>query len=240
MSFGKGGGTTTTIPALSPEQRQMIAAQTGFFTNTIQPSYNQAVQGATNMYNASAGGVNNAAQNQAAMASQAQNVLGTTGESALRTGITGLQNLYTPEYEQRQLAAALQPAQAQYAQNLANQSAQFGGAGELGSARDYLAKAQTAGAAQAAQMAAAAQVENQIAQQRAAAGQALIGAGQGNIQNAMAAAGQQVQAAKTPQELYNQYASILFGTPSQSYSPNFAGTQGQTVNQTAYNAGIKI
>jgi hypothetical protein len=33
-----------------------------------------------------------------------------------------------------------------------------------------------------------------------------------------------------PQALYNQYASVLFGTPSSSYSPNFQGTQ--TVNTT--------
>lgn len=44
----------------------------------------------------------------------------------------------------------------------------------------------------------------------------------------------------TPQQLYNQYASVIFGTPSASYNPNFAGTQGMTTTQNAMNMGIKI
>jgi hypothetical protein len=238
MSFGKSGGSSTTIPTLSPEQNAMIKAQTGFFTNTVQPSYENAVKGATNVYNNSVGGVTNAAQNLAGTAAQAQNVLGSTGESALRTGISGLEGLYTPEYEQRQLQAALQPAQAQYQQNIAQQGAQFGGAGQLGSARNAIASQQTAGAAQAAQMNAAADVENKIAAQRMAAGQALIGAGQGGIGQALGAAGQQVTAATTPQQLYNQYASILFGTPSQSWNPNFSGTIGSQQSGSGYNANL--
>jgi hypothetical protein len=244
MSFGKssGGGTTTTIPSLSPEQNAMIAAQTGLYTGTIGPAYQTAVNGATSMYNNTAGGVNAAAQNLAGTAAQAQQTLGSTGESALRTGISGLQNLYSPEYEQNQLQAALMPGQAQYAQNMANQKAQFGGTGELGSAREALAGAQTAGATQAAQFQAAANVQNQIAQQRMAAGQSLIGAGQTGIGGALGAAGQGITAAMAPQQLYNQYASVLFGTPQGAYLPNFAGTQGSTVNsnQNQSNFGIKI
>jgi len=237
MSIGKSGGTSTTIPTLSPEQNAMIAAQTGLFTGTVGPAYQQAVTGATNLYNSTATGVQNAAQNLAGTAAQAQNTLGSTGESALRTGIAGLENLYTPQYEQQQLNAVLQPAQAQYQQNLANQTAQFGGTGNLGSARQALAQTQLAGANQASQQQAAAQVENQIAQQRMAAGQSLIGAGQGGIGQALGAAGQQVTAAMTPQQLYNQYAGVLFGTPSQSYNPNFAGTQATTTSGSNY--GIK-
>jgi len=238
MSAGKSSGSSTTIPTLSPEQNAMIKAQTGFFTNTIQPSYENAVKGATDVYNNSVGGVTNAAQNLAGTAAQAQNVLGSTGESALRTGISGLENLYSPDYEARQLQAALQPAQAQYAQNIAGQGAQFGGAGQLGSARQALAAQQTAGQTQAAQMNAAATVENQIAQQRAAAGQALIGAGQGGIGQALGAAGQQVTAAMTPQQLYNQYSSILFGTPAGSYTPT--APYGSSTSQSGSNAGINL
>jgi len=237
MSAGKSGSSQTTIPSLSPEQNAMIAAQTGFFTNTVEPSYQQAVQGATNLYNQTAPGVTNAAQNLAGTAAQAQQTLGSTGESALNTGISGLENLYSPQYEQQQLQAALQPAEAQYAQNIAGQNAQFGGAGQLGSARQNLAAGQLANATQASQMNAAATVENQIAQQRAAAANQLIGAGQTGLTGALNAAGQQVTAAMTPQQLYNQYASVLFGTPSQSYNPNFAGTQGQTITKTGGSIG---
>ena len=240
MSFGKGGQTTYQTQQITPEQQAQIKAATDFFTGTVKPALQQALGGATSLYEQSAPGVTNAAQNLAQQASQAQQTLGGTGESALRTGITGLENLFGPQYEQQQLQAALQPAQAQYMQNLANQAAQFGSAGQLGSARSALAQAQTAGQALAAQQQAAAQVEQNIAAQRLAAGQALTGAGQQNIGQALGAAGQQVTAAMTPQQLFNQYASVLFGTPAQSYIGQFGGTQGSTQNVSRTNFGISI
>ena len=128
--------------------------------------------------------------------------------------------------EQQQIAAALAPGEAQYAQNIANQQAQFGGAGELGSARSALAQAQTAGQTQAAQEQTAAQVAQNIAAQQLSAGQALTGAGQTNLGNELTAANAGITAAMTPQQLYNQYAQVIFGTPTASYTPNFQGTQG--------------
>jgi len=244
MSFGKSGGsnTTTSIPSLSPQQNAMIAAQTGLFTSQIAPAYATAVGGATNLYNQSAPGVTNAAQNYAGTANQAQNVLGSTGESALTSGINALQNIASPAYQQAEMQAALQPGEAQYAQNIANQQAQFGGAGELGSSRYALAEQQTAGAAQAAQQQAAAQVLNNIAQQQASAGSQLAGYGQAGLQGAQAAGANQLTASMAPQQLYNQYASVLFGTPSASYSPNFSGTQSvtQTGQNAANNLGIQL
>ena len=58
MSIGKSNGTTTTIPTLSAAQNAEINAQTGFFTGTVAPTYQQAVTGATNLYNTESGGVN--------------------------------------------------------------------------------------------------------------------------------------------------------------------------------------
>jgi hypothetical protein len=240
MSFGKSGGTNTVVPTLSPEQNAMIAAQTGLFTGTVGPSYQAAVKGATDIYNLGAPGVTSAAQNLAGTAMQAQNVLGETGEAALRTGIGGLQNLFTPEYEQQQMMAAMMPAQAQYQQNLTNQTMGFGGAGQIGSARQAFAQTQLAGATQQAQMQAAAEVQKNIAAQRAAAAQSLIGAGQGGVGQAVSAAGQGITAAMTPQQLYNQYASVLFGTPAASYVPNFSGTQGRTETGTKTSFGISL
>ena len=242
MSFGKnsGGGTTYTTPELTPEQRQQIAAQTEFFTGTIAPTYKQAVGGATDLYNLGAPGVTRAAQNLAGTAGQVQQTVGETGESALRTGITGLQNLFGRDYEQQQLQAALLPAQQQYMQNLANQQAQFGGAGQLGSSRSALAQTALAGQTQAQQQAAAAGILRDIAAQRAGVGTTLAQLGQGGLGQALGAAGQGVTAAMTPQQLYNQYASVIFGTPAASYNPDFRGTQGSTVNtnQTSYSMGI--
>ena len=237
MSFGKSGGTTVQTPQLTDEQRAQIAAQTGFFTGTIAPAYQGAVGGATDIYNRTAPGVTNAAQNLAQTAGQAQETLGGTGESALRTGISGLENLFSNDYEQQQLQAALAPAQAQYQQNLSGLQAGFGGAGQIGSARQALAQTQLAGQTQASQQAAAAGVLRDIAAQRAGVGTTLAQLGQGGIGQALGAAGQGVTAAMTPQQLYNQYASVIFGTPAASYNPDFRGTQGSTINKTGYEAG---
>jgi len=235
MSFGKSSSTTT--PTLTEEQKAQIKSQTDFFTGTIAPTYQEAVKGATDIYNLNAGGVLNAAQNLGGVANQAQQTLGETGESALRTGVSGLESLFSPDYEANQIKAALAPAQAQYQQNLAGQQAQFGGAGNLGSARQALAGQQLAGATQAQQAQTAAQVQRDIAAQRAGAASQLTSIGQGGIGQALGAAGQQVSAAMTPQQLYNQYASVIFGTPAASYSPDFRGTQGGTKTESTFGFG---
>jgi len=223
--------TQTSNAVLTPEQRAQIAAQTEFFTKTIAPTYKGVVLGATDIYNKAAGGVANAAQNQAEQAYQAQSALGSTGESALRTGIAGLQGLFDPNYERNQVMAALGPAQAQYQQNLELQQRGFGGSGNLGSARQALADRQLAGATQSAQMQTAANIQQQIAGQRAAVANQLAQLGQGGIGQALGAAGNAVTASMVPQDLYNKYASVIFGTPAASYNPDFRGTQGGTVNK---------
>jgi len=236
MSFGKSSSTST--PTLTQEQKDAIKAQTDFLTGTIVPTYTEAVGGAKDVYQQNAGGYLNAAQNLAGTSRQAQDVLGSTGESALRTGITGLQSLFDPDYEMNQIRAALSPAQQQYSQNLAGQQMQFGGAGNLGSARQAIAGQQLAGSTMAAQQAAAANVQNQIASQRANAALSLANLGQGGLGQAQQAAGTVLGAAEAPSNLYNKYASVIFGTPSAAYTPNFAGTQGGTTTTTG--GGIKF
>jgi hypothetical protein len=237
MSFGKGGSTTYTTPQLTDEQRQQIQAQNQFFTQTIAPTYQGAVRGATELYNLAAPGVTRAAQNVAGTASQLQQSLGETGESSLRTGVAGLQSLFSPDYERQQLQAALAPAQLQYEQNLANQMAQFGGAGQLGSARSALAQTALAGQTQASQQAAAANILKDIAAQRAGVGTTLAQLGQGGLGQALGAAQAGVGASMAPQDLYNKYASVIFGTPSQSYA---LGPYGQSQQSNQMNFGIRI
>ena len=236
---GKSGGSQTVIPTLSPEQNAMIKAQTQFFTNTMGPQYQQYANMLSNLYNQSAGGVNTAAQNLAGTAGQAQQALGSTGESALRTGVSGLENLFGKDYENQQVQAALMPAQAQYMQNLANQQAGFGGAGQLGSARQALAGQQLAGANQAAQMQAAANVQQQIAAQRAGVGAQLAGLGQSGLAQALGAAGQGVNASMIPMNFANTYGGALGLVNSNTYNPNFSGTIGSTTNGSGWNVGIQ-
>ena len=238
MSFGKSGGSSVTTQELTPEQRAQIAAQTEFFTGTIAPAYRQAVGGATDVYNTGVGGVTNAAQNLAGTAAQAQNVLGSTGESALRTGISGLESVFNPNYAQQQLASVMTPAQREYEQNLAGQTAQFGGAGQLGSARQALAGQNLAQLNRERQQQAAAQVMSGVAQQQIGAGSTLAQLGQAGLGQALGAAGQGVTAAMTPQQLYNQYASVIFGTPAASYNPDFRGTIGSTTTASGNQIGI--
>ena len=228
MSLGKGGSTTYTTPELTPEQRAQINAQNQFFTGTIAPTYQGAVKGATDIYNQAAPGVTNAAQNLAGTAGQVQNTAGSVGESALRTGVAGLESLFSPDYEKQQLDAAMAPAQMQYQQNLANQKAQFGGTGNLGSAREALAGTQLAGQTQATQAATAANILRDINTQRASVGSNLAQIGSGGLSQALGAAGTGVSAAMTPQQLYNQYASVIFGTPTASYGLGPTGTNSQT------------
>ena len=236
MSFGKSSSYTT--PQLTQEQKDQIAAQTDFFTKTIKPTYEEAVKGATGTYEEAAPGTLQAAQQLATTAEQAGKTFGETGESALRTGVTGMQSLFNPNYEAEQIAAALAPSQAQYMQNVANERAVFGGTGNLGSARQALAERQLAGSTMATQAATAAQVKKDIAAQRASTAANLAQLGQGGLGQAITAAGTKVTAAMTPQDLYNKYAGVIFGTPSASYNPNFAGTQGSAVTGTKM--GISI
>ena len=146
--------------------------------------------------------------------------------------------MFGNNYEQQQINAALAPAQAQYQQNLANQYAQFGGAGQLGSARQALADRALAGTTQAQQATTAAQVANQVAGQRLQAAQNLASLGQSGLGQALGAAGQGVTAAMTPQDFYNKYAGIIFGTPTSSYTPDYRGTQGSTQTTNTSKWGI--
>jgi len=237
MSAGKGGSTNVTTPQLTDEQRAQMKAQNEFFTGTIAPTYQGAVKGATELYNQAAPGVTNAAQNLAGTASQVGQTAGSVGESALRTGVSGLESLFSPDYAQEQLNAAMAPAQAQYQQNLANQQAQFGGTGNLGSARQALAGQQLAGQTQSAQAATAANILRDISAQRAGVGAQLAQIGQGGLSQALGAAGTGLTAAGAPQDLYNKYASVIFGTPQSSYGMGPTGSSSVTSNQ---NIGFKI
>ena len=234
-SSGKSSGSSVTTQALTPEQRQAIQLSNEFQSGTVIPAYKGVIGGAKDMYNLSAGGVTNAGQNLASAGSQVQKVAGETGESALRTGITGLESLYSPDYVQNQLSAALVPAQQQYMQNLANQQAQFGGAGQLGSTRSAMAQAALAGQTQAQQQQAAAQVLNQIQSGRLSAGQSLAGIGQAGLGQALTGAQAQTQASFLPYELYSKYAQVPFGVPQSSYA--LGPSSGQSTNTTGYNVG---
>ena len=119
-------------------------------------------------------------------------------------------------------------------QNVANQEANFGGAGELGSARQALAGRQLAGSTMATEAATAAQVMKDIQAQRAATGANLANIGSTNIGGAITAAGIPLTAAQTGMDYYNKILAGLYGTPTATSNPNFAGTQGTTKSGSSF------
>jgi hypothetical protein len=233
-----GGGSTTVTQNVSPAQEAQMNATTGFLTNTIIPTYQGIANSVNQEYNQSAGGVQNAAQNLASTASQAQQTLGSTGESQLNQGTAGLESLFSPNYEANQVAAALQPAQAQYLQNQAGLQSQFGAAGEIGSSRNALAAQQLAATNAASQANTAAQVEANIESQRANAGTALAQLGQAGLSGAQSAAGNVVNASQAPMNYLGSTSGILYGTPASSYTGNYSGTQGSTTNSVSGKLGV--
>lgn len=237
MSWGQSSSSGTTTQTLTPAQTAALNAQSQLQTGTIYPAEQQAIQGISGAFQNAMPGITAAGQNLSTTAQQAQSALGQTGESALNTGISGLENLFGPQYQQQQIAAALAPAQAQYLQNMAAQGAQFGGAGELGSDRSALAAAQTAGSTQAAQMSAAAGIENQIAQNQLQAGSQLSQLGQGGINQALNAAGTNLTGAQSQLAPYLQIAQTLFGAPGYNVSSLGSGTS-SSGSQTS--AGVKV
>jgi hypothetical protein len=222
---------------LLPGQGNYLNMQNQYASNVAFPQLSNAYGGLTSLYNQSAPGQLNAAQNLAGTANQAQNVLGTTGQSALNTGVTGLESLFSPGYEQQQINAALAPAQYQYQQNLANQGAQFGGAGELGSARQALAGQQLASTNEMNQATLAANIGQTIAGQRQQVGGQLANIGQAGLTQAVGAANTQLGASQAPLSFFNsQFLGPVANTPSWAF-PNYSGTQGVSNNSTSFNWG---
>lgn len=224
---------STQTAELTPEQKAQIAGQTDLFLNTLKPIYENISRGAIDTFNLNQPAIYNSGQNLANIAAQIQRTAGETGESALRTGITGLQSLFSPQYERSQIMSAMAPAQSQYQTNIANLRNQFGGMGQLGSARQALAERQLAGATQAAQAQTAAQIQRDIAAQRLQAATGLAGIGQGNLNQTIGAAGQQVYASQLPMLSTSQLLQTLFGAPAQAYNPDFSNTQGKTNTNTS-------
>jgi hypothetical protein len=102
----------------------------------------------------------------------------------------------------------------------------YGAAGGLGSARHALADTNLRQLGEQRQATAAAEAQAKVQANKAAAAQALLGAGQTGLTSAQQAAAGRVALAQTPQDVLAKYASVIYGTPQSSTTPNFAGTQG--------------
>ena len=170
------------------------------------------------------------------------------GQDLLSTGGANLHRLFSPQYKEEQIQASLQPAREAIREQLGGQNAMYGAAGGLGSSRMALADKNLQQLGQQRLQSAAAQTSAAVEGQRQQAASTLLGAGQGALQQAgglYGNLGQQglastqlanqlaasrVGLAQTPQDVFSKYASVIYGTPQASTTPNFAGTQGSTTS----------
>lgn len=242
-----------------------VAAQTGQLQQNVgSNAYQSGMGGQQNiagyqqnmgmgLTGAGAGGVSNTAAYQSAL-----------GKDLTGAGASSLAKLFSPQYAQEQVNAALQPAMEQTREAMSGQNAGYGAAGGLGSSRAALAQKNLQSLSNQRLGTVAAQTKQGIESNRAAASQALLGAGQsatsqaGNLFQNLLGSGQsatgqagalygniagqgssslnaanQAAAARigyagAPQDVYSKYASVIYGTPQASTTPNFAGTQGGT------------
>jgi len=203
-----------------------------FKKDVTMPAWKDYQKDVNRTYDENLAGMTRAAQGGAGYAGQVGQTLGETGESAARVGVSGLSQFFDPKYGAEQFAAAMSPIQGQYMQNMANQGAQFGGAGQLGSSRQALAGAQAAGANQAAQMQAAAGVMRDLNNQRLQAGQSLGQLGGNYLQGGLGAKQAQLGFAERPMDWQAQRGKMLGMTPRELYTPQYPGQQGTTESKT--------
>jgi hypothetical protein len=312
MGMGKSSGSSQA--QLTPEQKQLLQAQTSALTGTFLPAYQSTIglaNNALNQVNPAAGQAAQTAMNVGQQTGALQQAGGTqayqeglggssqlagyqTGlgqglanqggggvnqlagyQAGLGSNLTGqgasqLSQLFSPQFKQQQINAALQPATEDIREQMNQQGSLFGGAGALGSSRQALASQNLASLGQARLGNIAAQTSAGVEQQRQNAANTLLGAGQtatgqagglysgllgagqtalgagqagyGNLANlgqqglsaAQQSAAARIGYAQTPQDVLSKYASVIYGTPQASTTPNFAGTQGSNTSSKGF------
>ena len=226
MGFGKGGSTSSV--QMTPEQTELLKLQTGALKDTFMPAYTKTIGDASTILRDVQGYQNKAATD---AYTQTGDVAKSSLEGAtamITSGNKTLQELFDPNYEKGQIDAALQAGRESARESQLGQNAMYGGAGGLGSSRMALADKNLSSLNAQRQATAAAGAQAQVQANRSAAAQAVMGQGQNLANLGLTAAGQRVGYSTAPMDLYSKYASIVYGTPQASTTPNFAGTQGTT------------
>ena len=225
--FG-GPKTTKTVDIPASQLADMEASQK-FRTNVAQPYFQKGMGQLDTMYDYNRPGELKAEQNTAGIAGQVQETTGGVGESALRSGVAGLQSLFDPRYEAQQIQMAMQPAQQQYMQNVRQTGLNAMRGGTANSSRQAMLNRMSANAARAQQAGLAAQVSQGIAGQRQTVGNQLAQIGYGGMDRALAAAQAKQAAAYAPTDRFGKYLGLKQQTvPASFYTPPYPGSQGST------------
>lgn len=240
ISFGGGSSKGSQQVQLTPEQRQLLGAQTQFLTGTAMPAFQQTIGKAEEALGQATPAALQAAQGAMGTAGRTGALQELGGTGAYLSGLSGLQNLFSPQYKEQQIQAALQPAQEAVREEMGAQGAMYGGAGGLGSSRQALAARNLASLSEARLGNVAAQTSAGIEGQRQQAANTLLGAGQAGLQGAQQAAASQIGFAQTPQDLVSKYASVVYGIPQGSTTANFQGTQGTTGRSSSKGGGFSF
>jgi hypothetical protein len=235
---GKSSGTQQTTVQMSPEQKALLQTQTDFLKNTALPAYQKTVAGAEDIYNKVSPSVANAAGSAMDVAGRTSAMQEAQGGSAYQTGLSGLKALFDPQYKEQQVQAALQAGRESARESQAGQNAMYGGAGGLGGARMALADKNLASLNAQRQATAAAAASAGVEANRATASQQLANFGQSGLQNALSSAASRVNLAGAPQDIYNKYASVVYGIPQGNTTPVFTGTQGTTQTGSSNSKGF--
>jgi hypothetical protein len=239
MGSGKSSGNQINTVQMTPEQQETIRLQNEALKNTFLPAYQSTVGGAKDVYGQVAPAATAAAQNASNVAGAAGGLQGALGASSLVSGVQGLQSLFNPDYEKNQINAALQAGRESARESQAGQNAMYGGAGGLGSSRQALADVNLSGLNAQRQATAAAGAQAQVQANKAAAAQQLATLGGAGLTAAQQSAASQVGLAGVPQDIYNKYASIVYGVPQSSTNPNYTGTQGGTQTGSSKSSGFQ-
>jgi len=226
MGMGKSSGSQQAV--VTQEQKDALKAQTDALTGTFLPAYQKTIGQAQNVYGNTLGGATSAANAASDVAGRTGAVNELAGTGGVLTGMSGLSSLFDPNYEEGQVQSALQSGRESGRELVNTQNATFGGAGGLGSTRSALANANLGSLIEQRQTAAAADARAKVQANKAAAASQLATLGGQNLNAANTAAASRVGYAMTPQDVLAKYASVIYGTPQASTTPNFAGTQGST------------
>lgn len=237
MGGGKSSGSQTTTVQLTPEQRDILATQSEALKNTFLPAYRQTVSGAGQAYGQAAPAATQAAQTAMNVSGRTGALQEAAGTGSLVSGIQGLQSLFSPEYERGQIQAALQAGRESARETQAGQNAMYGAAGGLGGSRMALADRNLASLNAQRQATAAAEAQAKVQANKALAAQQLATIGQTGLTGAQQSAAARIGYAQTPQDIYSKYASVIYGVPQASTTPNFQGTQGGTTSGSSKGFG---
>jgi hypothetical protein len=236
--MGGGKGSSSSQVQVTPEQKELLKAQTDALTGTFLPAYKKTLGMADTAYGQTNPAAITAANTALDVSGRAGALQEAGGTRSYIQGMQGLEKLFSPEYKQEQISASMQPAREEIRNQLSGQNAMFGGAGGLGSSRHALADRNLAQLGEQRLGTVAAQTSAAVEGQRQNAANTLLTAGQAGLAGAQQSAASRIGYAQTPQDVLAKYASVVYGTPQASTTPNFAGTQGGTTSSSS--KGFKL